>query len=163
MGEVQSASVPVVVRPARPSDAQRLMEVARAANTEYAGRWALGALSDHLLDVVRDLENGFGFVALADGLCVGTIRCVVHDDGTGYLKRLAVLPGWRRFGIGTRLMIAAEDYLLKCGVVRATLCSVAENASATAFYRSRGYRVVELREDLACGFTASMWEKNLRG
>lgn len=83
----------------------------RAANAEDLARWSLSATTEQLADVLGDMEQGAAFMAEIAGRCVGAVGCRVLDGGKGYVKRLGVSPEWRRRGIATRLMRAAEEYL----------------------------------------------------
>lgn len=62
-------------------------------------------------------------------------------DGTrGWIHHLAVLPGFRRRGIATKLVRAAENGLRKLGCPKVNLQIRATNAAVAAFYESLGYR-----------------------
>lgn len=151
----------VSVRRALPEDAGHILDITRAANAEYAGRWALSAVAESSSDVFGDLQKGAVFLAAADGQYVGAVRCRVLDDGSGYIKRLAVLPAWRRRGIATLLMHAAESHLHLSAARRVTLGTVAENSAVTAFYLSLGYHVTETKEVPTRRFRAHAWDKQL--
>jgi predicted N-acetyltransferase YhbS len=102
-------------RRAGAEDAPTILEVTKAANGEYAGSWVLSAAAEDIGDVRRDLERGCAFVAAVGAECVGAIRRRLLEDGGGYIKRLAALPQWRRRGVATGRMRAAEEHLRRTG------------------------------------------------
>src|SRR5688572_33317938 len=50
-----------------------------------------------------------------EGLLVGAVLAT-HDGRRGWINRLAVHPEYRRQGIGTKLIEAAEHALHECGI-----------------------------------------------
>lgn len=153
---------PVVVRPAAATDVNAVVRVTVEANAEYAGRWTLSAGVEGPTAVTADMQSGWVLLAVAAGEDVGAVRCrLTSDPAIGYIKRLAVVPAWRRQGIGRLLMADAELRLAAAGAHRATLGTVAENAGLTAFYRGIGYRIGETKPVPHRGFTAHTWEKRL--
>ncbi len=62
------------------------------------------------------------------------------EPGDHYVQMLAVDPGWRRRGIGTRLLGAAQE---QAGPARRMVLDVAtDNTGAIAMYESLGWRIV---------------------
>lgn len=59
---------------------------------------------------------------------------------------IAVLPPWRRHGLGARLLGAAMDSARTAGARTMFLEAAADNAAALALYRSRGFSSVGLRK-----------------
>jgi predicted GNAT family N-acyltransferase len=74
-------------------------------------------------------------VAVRDGEVIGTCRVVV-DRGVGKLGRMAVRRDARGDGIGSRLLLAAEE---AAGVPRMIL---AAQVTAEPFYAAHGYGAV---------------------
>ncbi len=65
-------------------------------------------------------------------------------DGTrGWIYHLAVAPEFRRRGIATALVRAAEEGLGRLGCPKVNLQVRAENAGVVAFYKAVGYGVEE--------------------
>ena len=60
--------------------------------------------------------------------------------GRGHVSDLLVAPLWRRRGIGTRLLVAAEEAIAARGVVECTLDVDAHNEAALRLYLGNGYR-----------------------
>ena len=90
------------------------------------------------IDRKREVNDGLFFVAVEDHKLVGTI-IAGYDGHRGWLYSLAVRPGQRRRGIGTRLVRHAEAALAQRGCAKVNLQVRAENAEVMAFYESLGY------------------------
>ena len=82
-------------------------------------------------------------LAVSDGAIVGSI-IGAWDGWRGALYRLAVSPAYRRQGIATALVAAAEQLLRDAGVRRMGLIAGrAGGAGVEAFWRSAGYEATE--------------------
>ena len=88
-----------------------------------------------LLVATTDAEDGEIGPAIAGAVIAG------FDGVRGWIHHLAVAPAWRRRGIATRLVRAAESGLRKLGCPKVNLQVRATNAEVVAFYRSLGYGI----------------------
>ena len=78
------------------------------------------------------------FVAELDGAIVGA--CMAGYDGhRGWLYAVAVLPEYRRIGIGRKLVQAAMESLKQIGCIKVNLQIRSTNTEVAAFYESLGY------------------------
>jgi ribosomal-protein-alanine N-acetyltransferase len=59
---------------------------------------------------------------------------------------IAVLPPWRRRGVGMRLLEAAMDSATKAGAETMFLEAAADNGAALALYQSKGFMRVGVRK-----------------
>lgn len=92
-------------------------------------------------------------LARAQGRPVGVVRVArrfefrQHTGGVDYaeLSSLAVLPDYRRQGIGARLLAAAEARARADGFAWALLRTTRE-VGLVPYYERRGYRVVQVRQ-----------------
>jgi ribosomal protein S18 acetylase RimI-like enzyme len=99
---------------------------------------APAAIIDRKLGVQPELL----LVATSPGALAGAV--VAGFDGVrGWIHHLAVLPAWRRRGIATRLVGAAEAGLRALGCPKVNLQVRPSNSGVVAFYRSLGYEVEE--------------------
>ena len=85
------------------------------------------------------------YVAAVDGKIVGFITLVEvlsFDDPEGYLKLngIAVLPEYRRRGIGTQLILRAEQAARERGVSSVGFASTFRREKNYPLYESLGYR-----------------------
>lgn len=83
------------------------------------------------------------FVALKDGVVVGQIRGVIHQQPDGepqlYIDNLGVAPAEQRQGLGRLLLVSLLTW---GGQLGCTLCWVAtetDNAEALGFYEATGF------------------------
>ena len=92
-------------------------------------------------ELARILERnpGLCLVARAGQELAGAILCC-HDGRRGYLYHLGVHPGFRRLGIGTRLVDRCLAELTGLGIRRCTIFLIRGNADGEAFWRRHGWR-----------------------
>jgi N-acetylglutamate synthase-like GNAT family acetyltransferase len=90
-------------------------------------------------ETVRDLlRKGVFLVAEEAGVLTGCVYVEPRGDRS-YLGLLSVNPESQKSGLGSTLMIAAEDYCAKTGARHIDLQIVNLRKELPAFYRSRGY------------------------
>ena len=88
---------------------------------------------------------GTSVVAIGeDGAVVGGILCG-HDGRTGCFYHVCVAPGYRKHGIGYRMVRFAMEALQKEGVSKVSLIAFKENEVGNAFWQGIGWRE---REDV---------------
>ena len=87
---------------------------------------------------------GMSFVALDGSSVVGAVLCG-HDGRRGYLHHLAVHPGYRRHGVGGRLVDHCLASLKEAGIRRCNLLVFADNDTGLAFWERTGW---SLRQNL---------------
>lgn len=85
------------------------------------------------------------FTAELDGRIVGSIMSG-HDGRRGFIYHTAVLPEYRRQGIGSELVKAALSALAAEGITKAALVVFSENEQGNKFWESMGFTA---RNDLA--------------
>ena len=86
--------------------------------------------------VVRESSDLF-LVAEQDGRLVGTV-IAGWDGWRGHIYHIAVLPAWRRRGVGTSLVSEAERRLVARGARRIVCLVLHEDAQAVAFWEALG-------------------------
>lgn len=86
------------------------------------------------------VQDDLLLVACASQRVVGT-ALAGYDGHRGWLYAVAVHPEWRRLGIGTTLLRAAESRLAARGCVKLNLQIRNSNTKVEAFYRRLGYHV----------------------
>jgi ribosomal protein S18 acetylase RimI-like enzyme len=104
---------------------------------------AFGYSSPHnapqfVIDKKQEAGDGLLFVAETDGRVVGSIMAG-YDGHRGWLYSLAVLPEYRKRGIGSRLVRHAEQQLRELGCPKINLQILKGNEQVEAFYRKLGY------------------------
>jgi len=81
---------------------------------------------------------GLSFIAVAGGAVVGAVLCG-HDGRRGYVHHLAVHPGWRRRGVGRKLVDRCLEALRAEGITKCHIFVFRGNVDAMAFWRSVGW------------------------
>jgi GNAT superfamily N-acetyltransferase len=94
-----------------------------------------GVLKETLEHLTARFQREIFLVAQADGSIIGSLFCA-RKGGSLYLTRMAVLPAWRKRGVGRALMQAAEAEARRIGAARLTL-RVRKNLPANRVYFER--------------------------
>ena len=113
--------------------------------TEIKG-FGIRSLDDSKEGVERFLKRNpaTSVVAVQNGHVVGNILCG-HDGRTGCFYHVCVAPGYRKHGIGYRMVRAAMEALQKEGVSKISLIAFKSNDVVNAFWKGIGWRE---REDV---------------
>ena len=95
-------------------------------------------------DIERKLvvQRDLFLVALLDGKLVGTAMGG-YDGHRGWVYYVAVSPEHRRQGIGSALVSAVEEGLLRMGCPKINLQVRVTNTTVADFYKTLGYRAEE--------------------
>ncbi len=105
-----------------------------------------GVLNETLEHLTARFRSETFFVAQAGGDIIGSIFCA-RKDGALYLTRMAVLPAWRKRGVGRALMAAVEAEARRIGAARLTL-RVRKNLPGNRVYFERfGFAVTGEGQD----------------
>ncbi len=118
------------IRAATRKDSERLRKIAVEAYLPEWSWWvrkiggkerARADLMSYVSEFLRDRRKQI-FVAEEDEKIIGFCGAAKYDRGTGTIGYgVAVLPGFRKRGIGSMLLLAALDWLKKSGVRFVTL------------------------------------------
>ena len=140
-----------VVRRAVEEDVPQIREVAKEAFTMYAegaGIAAIvGSLEETYEDLKSEIESKLVFVALMDGLIVGSVRVEVKPDKTAYLSRFGVRGAYQSNGIGKILMNAVDNAMKVLGVESLYLHTASRMLSLVRFYYGRGFYIESTTKD----------------
>jgi ribosomal protein S18 acetylase RimI-like enzyme len=93
-----------------------------------------------VIDKKLAVDDRLFFVALSGQEVVGSVMAG-YDGHRGWIYSVAVSPTYRRRGIGSQLVVAAERALAGKGCVKVNLQIIEGNESVTAFYASVGFSV----------------------
>ncbi len=83
---------------------------------------------------------GMCFIALEDGKLIGAVLCGT-EGRRGYLNHLAVLPAFRRKGIGSALVDKTLAALKKAGIGKCNLFLYRDNDPGRRFWEKTGWQV----------------------
>ncbi|WP_073165200.1 GNAT family acetyltransferase [Pseudomonas asturiensis] len=93
---------------------------------------------DLSIDMKLAVADQLFFVAIADGHVAGTVLAG-YDGHRGWLYSVAVDPQYRGQGLGTLLVLHAEQALVDRGCIKINLQIRTSNEGVQAFYESLGY------------------------
>lgn len=93
-----------------------------------------------MLDRKLAMSDGLVWVAEADGEIVGVVMAG-YDGVRGWIYHLAVDEAYRRRGIASALMRAAETELAHRGCPKVNLQVMGDNSSVVALYKRLGFSV----------------------
>jgi [ribosomal protein S18]-alanine N-acetyltransferase len=132
------------IRPALVSDAEEIQECLRAAFSHFLDSYSREAFRD-TVPTVEDVRGRFHSMSLfvAEDLerkVIGTIAWYLKSPQEGYLRGMAVLPGWQGKGVAQQLLHAAEADIRSHGCSRVALDTTDPLERAIHFYEKHGYR-----------------------
>jgi len=135
----------VEIRRAGHADAERVGALAERAYRQ--GGWADERYSKLLLDARSRIEEATVFVAVADGVMLGTVTVArpgsrfasLARAGEAEVRMLAVDDAARGRGVGSLLMDACEGLARDEGSAAVVLCTEPDMYAAHRLYQRRGY------------------------
>lgn len=130
-----------------------LDDLAQLESMAFSRPWSYDALAEELQNplavffVAEDVETerSLGYIGMH------------HILDEGLIANIVVHPGYRRMGIGTRLVNEVVEYAKKHDIRRLTLEVRASNAPAIALYENMGFK----KEGVRRGFYDSPKEDGL--
>jgi len=98
------------------------------------------ARNDPFFAIDQKVAHGDGlfWAAVHGDTVLGTVMAG-YDGHRGWIYSMAVLPEYRKMGIGQSLLSHAETQLVSQGCVKVNLQILKENHGVQAFYRACGY------------------------
>jgi len=125
----------IIIREFRTAEYDNLLEMWSEAGLTFkpAGRDSRDKLESEL-----DGGPGVLLVAELEGELVGSVLAT-HDGRKGWINRLAVLPGWRREGIASRLVAEAQNRLDQAGIEITAVLIEGDNPESRNLFRKLGF------------------------
>jgi putative acetyltransferase len=130
------------VRRAGPEDAPAIAAVLQEAFVEFKALYTEGgfaATTPGTEQVLTRMREGPIWVALREGVVLGTVAAVVKDESV-YVRGMAVLPAARSSGAGTALLQQVEGWASGQGFGRLFLSTTPFLSSAIRLYERYGFR-----------------------
>ena len=135
----------MIIRKAVKSDAISILNILTDSFGQYISRSGIPLSVEDMLDdidaIERDIENIEVFIALSDGVPVGTVRVAVREGAPALLTKLGVVSGYNNIGIGKSLMNLVDKVIIEHGAKTLELYTASKNASIMRFYYGRGFYV----------------------
>jgi RimJ/RimL family protein N-acetyltransferase len=138
----------VHIRPAEPRDAAELVALARTVAAEPEGwlladsRWRSVSEERRWIRALRRHPDAALLVAATEEVLAGRLS-IARDPhpSSAHVADLGLMvaAGFRRRGIGTALLAAAEEWARSAGVTKLELHVFPHNAPAIALYEKHGY------------------------
>lgn len=112
---------------------------------ESAGPGVHVRRSDSASEIEKKLQRDpdLFLVAERDGRIIGTVMGG-FDGRRGMIYHLAVVPEYRKLGLGTALMDEVERRLKEKGCIRSYLMVTRDNPNAVDFYSRRGWETMDI-------------------
>lgn len=131
------------------------MEIRKMTIADYDGVYEMWMSCRNMgFNDVDDSREGIGrflrrnpetvFIAVEDGEVEGVVLGG-HDGRRGFIHHMAVREGYRRSGLGTKLLNACLEALKREQISKVALLVFKYNEAGNAFWEARGFT---LREDV---------------
>jgi GNAT superfamily N-acetyltransferase len=137
-----SVAAQLLIRRGGPEDAAAIAGVLRASFAEFKALYTDGGFAATTLgaeQVLARIREGPVWVALREGVVLGTVAAVVQDASV-YIRGMAVLPTARGFGVGAKLLQQVEGWAVSEGYTRLLLSTTPFLNSAIRLYERFGFR-----------------------
>lgn len=133
------------IRPMSLAHLPTVVEVLHAAYAEYLGKLdpPSGAHKESVESLAAKLQTASGVLAWIGPTVVGSVFYEVRDASV-YMSRLAVLPAYRRGGIGRRLVEHVEAAAQNHGVPYVTLGVRIALPQNVTYYERLGYSIAHV-------------------
>ncbi len=93
-----------------------------------------------VIDKKLAINDGLLFIGIKNGKVIGTVMAG-YDGHRGWIYSLAVLPLYRKQGIGSALLSYAEQKLSSLGCMKINLQVIEGNGVAEKLYIANGYSI----------------------
>jgi ribosomal protein S18 acetylase RimI-like enzyme len=141
----------LIIRRAVIEDAPDIRNILRDSFGQYIEHSGIPLQTEDMLDNVASIERDIGsidvFIALIDGVPVGTVRVEARGGETARLTKLGVVSGYNNIGIGKSLMNLVDKVIIERGSPALELYTAAKNANIMRFYYGRGFYVDSTAKD----------------
>ncbi len=140
-----------VIRKAVAQDAPAIKEIMQESFKKYMADTGLTgsmeALQESDEDIARDIQTKEVYIAVIDGVAVGSVRVQLFPDHTAYLTRFGVKLCYHNIGIGKSLMSIVDKLLTAKGIKSVSLHTAAKYHDLVRFYYGRGFYIDSTSKD----------------
>lgn len=91
-----------------------------------------------VIDKKQEIDDGLFFVATDRRAVIGTVMAG-YDGHRGWIYSMAVRPEYREQGLGSKLLLFAEEKLAERGCMKVNLQIMEGNEAVERFYAANGY------------------------
>lgn len=144
-GTVKIGSDQVQIRAARAADFAVLMRLIRAYYRHDGIRFRAEVVAGGLRRMLRNPACGQIWIVQDGAKALGYVAFSFHYDvefggAEGVITDLFLRRGYRRRGLGGRLLATVDDYCRSTGIRSMELQVIRGNRAAEAFYRKHGFK-----------------------
>jgi mycothiol synthase len=100
----------------------------------------------HLINEIRNRKDFLpcaNWLIAGPGGCCGCIQCLANSPSEGNIQNVAVVPSFRRLGLGRALVLQALHSFKQEGMTSAVLEVTGENGPAFTLYQRLGFRKMD--------------------
>jgi len=141
LGENAALPEPVQIRRAAPEDAPAIAAVLYESFVEFRPLYTdqgFRATTPDAAGILGRMKEGPVWIAVREHAAIGTAAAVCQD-GSLYIRGMAVVPSARGAGIGEKLMGEIERFATSSGCGRVFLSTTPFLTSAIELYRKLGF------------------------
>ncbi len=153
----------LTVRKAQIEDIPSIYEITKEAFNKYAENLGLpdrvSALNETYDTIKNEMNNKHIFIAVNDGVPVGSIRYEIVNDNIAYISRFGVRVNSHNCGIGKSLIKAVEDHSQEQGASCLVLHTCSKITSLVNFYYKMGFYIYSTAHDR--GYVRALFIKEL--
>lgn len=140
-----------VIRKAVESDAPAIHGIMQESFQKYMMDSSLTNPMDAMMEsidvITEDIRTKEVFIALIDGIAVGSARVEILPDNTAYLSRFGVRPAYNNIGVGIAMMSLIDKMLVEKGIKCVKLHTASKNKDLVRFYYGRGFYIESTTTD----------------
>ncbi|NMA33161.1 MAG: GNAT family N-acetyltransferase [Clostridiaceae bacterium] len=140
-----------IIRKAVESDAPAIHEIMMESFQKYMMdsnlTEPLDAMMESIEAITDDIRTKEVFIALIDGIAVGSARVEILPDNTAYLSRFGVRPTYSNIGVGIAMMSLIDRMLVEKGIKCVKLHTASKNKDLVRFYYGRGFYIESTTTD----------------
>lgn len=145
MGTENMFNYAFIIRKAEESDAPAIHEIMQESFEKYMRdsnlTEPLEAMTETVDVIINDIRTKEVFIALIDGIAVGSARVEILPDNTAYLSRFGVRPAYNNIGVGIAMMSLIDKMLIEKGIKCLKLHTASKNRDLVRFYYGRGFYI----------------------
>ena len=167
LGEIDRAAPPAALREPRPGD---MGWVVQSHGALYASEYGFDSSFEALVAEIAakfltsfDASRERCWIAELDGVQVGSVFLVKHNDDVAKLRLLLVDPAGRGHGLGQRLVGECIAFARACGYRKITLWTQSILVAARSIYQNAGFALVATEPHRSFGqsLIGETWEREL--
>lgn len=140
-----------IIRKAIEEDAPAIKEIMQESFKKYMEdtglTGSLDALKETCEDIAGDIRAKEVYIAVIDGVAVGSVRVELRPDNTAYLTRFGVRPRYNNIGIGKALINLVDKLMIAKGIKSVSLHTAAKYRDLVRFYYGRGFYIDSTSKD----------------